>query len=223
MLMISPAMEDYIKVLYELQESGEPAANSTIAEWLGIAPASVTDMMKRLSKLELVDHARYYGAKLTPQGEKLALKLVRHHRLAELFLKEILGVPWERVHMEAHRLEHAISDDVADRMAALLDDPERDPHGRPIPSKSGRVDRRKYKKLSEMNPGKTAMVASVDDEDPELLGYLAAVGLYPDARVEVLGREPFGGPLRVRVQGIERSLGIEAAPHVRVIPISEYK
>lgn len=216
--MISHAMEDYIKVLYELQESGEPGANSTIAEWLGITPASVTDMVKRLSKLELVNHAPYYGVKLTPRGEKLALKLVRYHRLVELFLKEILGVPWERVHMEAHRLEHAISEDVADRMAALLDDPRRDPHGRPIPSKDGRVDRRKFKKLSEIQWGKTAIVASVDDEDPDLLGYLDAVGLHPDARVEVLGREPNGGPLRIRVEGVERSLGLEAAPHVRVIP-----
>ena len=216
--MISHAMEDYIKVLYELQESGEPAANSTIAEWLGIAPASVTDMVKRLSKLALVNHAPYYGVNLTPRGEKLALKLVRHHRLAELFLKEVLGVPWERVHGEAHRLEHAISEDVADRMAALLDDPRRDPHGRPIPSKNGRVDRRKFKKLSEIQSGKTAIVASVDDEDPDLLGYLGAVGLHPDARVEVLGREPMGGPLRIRVEGVERSLGLEAAPHVRVIP-----
>lgn len=219
MTTISPAMEDYIKVLYELQESGEPAANSTIATWLGIAPASVTEMIKRLSRLELVDHEPYYGAKLTSQGEKLALKLVRHHRLTELFLKEVLGVPWERVHLEAHRLEHAVSEYVADRMAAFLEDPERDPHGRPIPSKNGRVDRRKFKRLSELNPGQSALVASVDDEDPKLLSYLGAVGLYPDARLEVLSHEPFGGPLRIRVDGVEGSLGIEAAPHVRVIPL----
>ena len=217
--MISQAIEDYIKVLYELQESGEPASNSTMAEWLGIAPASVTEMIKRMGSLGLVDYAPYRGARLTPQGEKLALKLVRHHRLIELFLKEVLGIPWDRVHMEAHRLEHAVSEYVADRMATVLEDPERDPHGRPIPSKNGRVDRRKFKKLSEMNAGQTALVASVDDEDPKLLNYLGGLGLYPDARLEVLGQEPFGGSLKIRVGGIECSLGIEAAPHVRVIPL----
>jgi DtxR family Mn-dependent transcriptional regulator len=217
--MISHAIEDYMKVLYELQESGEPASNSTMAEWLGIAPASVTEMIKRMESLGLVDYEPYRGARLTPQGEKLALKLVRRHRLIELFLMEVLGIAWDRVHIEAHRLEHAVSEHVADRMAALLAEPKSDPHGRPIPSRSGRVDRRKFKKLSELHAGQTALVASVDDEDPKLLAYLGEIGLYPDARLVLLGQEPFGGSLRIRVGGNECSLGIEAAPHVRVTPL----
>ncbi len=216
MQKISHAMQDYLKIIYELQEVGEPVTNSILAEWLGFAPASVTNMMKRLAKLELVDHEPYSGVKLTPNGKRLALKVVRHHRLIEVFLTEVLDVPWDRVHAEAHQLEHALSEYVADRMASLLKDPVVDPHGRPIPAKNGQVDRQTIKKLAAIKPGQLTMIASVDDENPELLRYLGHLGFYPNTTVEVLAHEPFGGPLKVQVDGIERILGIKAAEHVWV-------
>ncbi len=216
MQTISHAMQDYLKTIYELQEVGEPVTNSILAEWLGFAPASVTNMMNRLAKLELVDHEPYSGVKLTPNGKRLALKVVRHHRLIEVFLTEVLDVPWDRVHAEAHQLEHALSEYVADRMASFLKDPVVDPHGRPIPAKNGQVDRQTIKKLAAIKPGQLTMIASVDDENPELLRYLGHLGLYPNTTVEVLAHEPFGGPLKVQVDGIERILGIKAAEHVWV-------
>lgn len=216
MQTISHAMQDYLKVIYELQEVGEPVTNSTLAEWLGFTPASVTNMMKRLAKLELVDHEPYSGVKLTPNGKRLALKVVRHHRLIEVFLTEVLDVPWDRVHAEAHQLEHALSEYLADRMASLLNDPVVDPHGRPIPAKNGQVDRQTLKKLAAIEPGQLAMIASVDDENPELLRYLSQLELYPNTTVKVLAHEPFGGPLKVQADGIERRLGIQAAEHVWV-------
>lgn len=214
--MISSAMEDYLKIIYEFQEVGEQVTTSAIAEGLGIAPASVTNMIKRLAKLDLVDHEPYYGVKLTTRGEKFALEIVRHHRLIEVFLTEVLGVPWDRVHEEAHQLEHAISEYLAERMASLLGDPARDPHGRPIPDKNGQVDRQSLEKLSAVQAEQSAIIASVDDENPELLRYVGDLGLYPNTTVEVLVHEPFGGPLKLRVDGMERTLGIEAAEHVWV-------
>jgi DtxR family Mn-dependent transcriptional regulator len=213
---ISHAMQDYLKIIYELQEVGEPVTNSSVAECIGFAPASVTNMMKHLAKLDLVDHQPYNDVKLTPRGKKLALKIVRYHRLIEVFLTDVLNVPWDRVHAEAHQLEHAVSEYVADRIASLLKDPEVDPHGRPIPAKNGKVEREKITKLATIEPGKLTMIAEVDDENPELLRYLGHLGLYPNTTVKVLGHEPFGGSLRLLVDGIEQTLGIKAAEHVKV-------
>lgn len=209
-------MQDYLKIIYELQEVGEPVTNSTLAEWLGFTPASVTNMMKRLAKLNLVDHEPYNGVKLTPLGKKLALKVVRHHRLIEVFLTEVLDVPWDRVHAEAHQLQHAVSEYVADRMANLLNNPVVDPHGRPIPAQNGRVARQTIKKLATIELGHLTTIAAVDDENPELLRYLGHLGLYPNTTVEVLAHEPFGGPMKVQVDGIEQNIGIKAAEHVWV-------
>jgi DtxR family Mn-dependent transcriptional regulator len=216
MQTISHAMQDYLKTIYELQEVGERVTNSAIAQWLGIAPASVTHMMKRLAKLELVNHEPYSGFKLTLRGKRLALKIVRNHRLIEVFLTEVLDIPWDRVHTEAHQLEHAISEYLADRMASHLEDPVVDPHGRPIPARNGKVDRQTIKKLAAIKPGQLALIASVDDENPELLRYLGQLGLYPNTTVKVLAHEPFGGPLKVQVDGNERTLGVKAAEHIWV-------
>ena len=214
--MITPAMEDYLKLIYELQELGEAATNSTLAAWLEIAPASVTSMIKRLSKLDLVDYKPYGGCRLTSKGERLALKIVRYHRLIESFLTEVLGVPWDRVHKEAHQLEHAISEYLAERIANMLGDPAKDPHGHPIPDKNGRVGINRLKKLSAFDAAQSVVIACVDDENPDLLRYLGDLGLYPDTAVEVVGREPFGGGIRVRVGGREHALGSQAAGHVWV-------
>jgi DtxR family Mn-dependent transcriptional regulator len=207
-------MEDYLKLVYELQELDKPVTNSTLAAWLEIAPSSVTNMIQRLSKLKLVDYKPYEGIKLTRQGEQIALKVVRYHRLIEIFLTEILDVPWDRVHKEAHQLEHVLSEYLADRMSVLLGDPQADPHGRPIPDRNGRVGYRQLKKLSSIKPGESVVIACVNDENPDLLRYLGDLGLYPDTAVDVLGEEPFGGVMHIRVNGIERALGSQAAEHV---------
>jgi DtxR family Mn-dependent transcriptional regulator len=209
-------MEDYLKAMYELQEGGEPATNYSIAKWLGIAPASVTNMIKRLAKLDLVEHEPYRGGTLTPRGREYAAKVVRHHRLIELYLTDVLGIPWDRVHAEAHRLEHAVSEYLIEHIATALDNPVHDPHGRPIPDKNGDVARQIVRKLSTISPGKSVEVASVDDEDAELLRYVGNLGLFPNTSISVLEREPFGGSLRIRGGDAEFNVGIEAAEHVWV-------
>jgi DtxR family Mn-dependent transcriptional regulator len=214
--MISRAMEDYLKTIYKLQEIGEPVTNSTISKRLGIAPASVTSMIKRLDRLDLVKHEPYRGETFTVQGKNYAVKVVRHHRLSELFLSTLLGIPWDRVHEEAHRLEHAVSGYLAENIAKALDNPVRDPHGHLIPDKNGDILKEKIGRLSTIDTTQAVIISSVDDENPELLRYLGKLGLYPGTGVEVLEREPFGGSLKLRVDKRECNLGIEAAEHVWV-------
>lgn len=214
--MISSAMQDYLKIIYELQEVGEAPTTSAIAQRLAIAPGSVTNMVKRLAKQQLVDHEPYYGVKLTTEGEEAAAEIVRHHRLIERFLAEILSVPWDRVHEEAHELEHATSSYLAERMAELLGNPTTDPHGRAIPERGSQLLPKKRDKLSEVTRGKTVIVDSVDDENAEMLRYLGQLGLYPDTPITVVAHEPFGGPIRLSVAGVELTVGLEAAQHVWV-------
>ena len=212
--MITHAMQDYLKCIYELQELGEPANTSTLASWLNISPGSATSMVKKLSERELLDYKPYEGFKLTGKGREIAVKVVRNHRLIELFLTRVLDVPWDRVHNEAHQLEHALSDYVAERIANLLGEPQTDPHGSPIPDRNGRVGLYELRKLSTIDAGQSVVVARLDDEDPDLLRYVGDLGLYPETAVEILGREPFGGAIHLRVNGIERTLGVQAAEHI---------
>lgn len=214
---LSPAMEDYLRAIYRLEERGEKVTTSALAELVGVAPASVTKMLKRLAGLDLVEHEKYYGVILAPKGKKAALEIVRHHRLLELFLAEIVGVPWDRVHEEAHRLEHALSEYLEDRLAALLNHPKVDPHGQPIPSKDGKVLQRTLHYLSEIREGERGKVGEVEDEDPELLRYLAGLGLFPGTPVQLLRREPYGGGLAIVIDGEERNIGVEAARAIRLI------
>jgi DtxR family Mn-dependent transcriptional regulator len=214
--MITHAMEDYLKCIYELQELGETANTSTLAAWLKISPGSATSMIKRLSELKLVNYRPYEGFKLTRQGKQIALKVVRNHRLIELFLTKILDVPWDRVHKEAHKLEHALSEYVAERIANLLGDPIMDPHGSSIPDRKGRINPRKLRRLTSVKPGQSVIIARVDDENPDLLRFLGDLRLYPETTVEMLEKEPFGGPMHIWANGIEQAVGIQAAMHVWV-------
>jgi DtxR family Mn-dependent transcriptional regulator len=214
--LISQAMEDYLKAIYKLLEMDGAVTTSALAEYLGVAPASVTNMCKKLAELKLLEYERYQGVKFTPTGEKLALEIVRHHRLLELYLAEALGVPWDQVHEEAEKLEHVISEDLEERMATALGDPQFDPHGAPIPSRTGTVKQQDSGRLVDMQTGDKLVVIEVDDQDPELLRYLGEMGIYPGTGLELIDCAPFSGPLTLNVGNQEYNLGFQAAKSILV-------
>jgi DtxR family transcriptional regulator, Mn-dependent transcriptional regulator len=216
--MTTPAVEDYLKAIYQLSERGQPVSTSAIAERLGIAAGSVTGMLKRLAEAGLVEHTRYYGASLTDAGVVNAVRIIRRHRIVELFLVDVLGYTWDRVHDEAERLEHVVSDELIARMAAVLGEPEADPHGAPIPAADGEFHERRFPSLAELDAGTSATLRRVPDEDPAALRYLAELGLRPGAELEVVAVAPFNGPLHVLINGSERVIGRELADQVRVEP-----
>ena len=214
--MPTPAVEDYLKTIYLLTEGDAAVGTSAIAERLGVAPGSVTGMLKRLGKQGLVEHERYQGARLTGTGQREAIRMIRRHRVLELFMVEVLGYTWDQVHAEAERLEHAVSDGMIDRMARVLGDPEADPHGHPIPSSAGTIRETELPTLAELQAGERGTLRRVSDEDPEALRYLAKLNLIPGVQLEVLEQTPFKGPLRVRVGEVEEMIGIELAARLRV-------
>jgi DtxR family Mn-dependent transcriptional regulator len=211
------AVEDYAKAIHALgrRESG-PVGTSALAERLGVSPGTVTAMLKRMDQMGLVQHEPYRGVTLTAAGEKVALEVIRHHRLLEAYLTDALGMPWDRVHDEAEVLEHYISEDLEDRMAAVLGDPAVDPHGDPIPDRGLSLEVDEGVALTDLEPGATAVLRRVSDSDPEMLRYLADRGIRPGTRLRVVGAEPFGGPLVVEVDGREHALGTELAEKMRV-------
>jgi DtxR family Mn-dependent transcriptional regulator len=214
--MTSVAVQDYLKTIYELSRGETAAATSVIAERLGLAAGSVTGMLKRLSDQGLVEHVPYYGARLSEAGEEEAVRLIRRHRVLELFLVQVLNYGWDEVHEEAERLEHAVSDLLIDRMADVLGDPAEDPHGAPIPGVGAAFEDRRYPALAELEIGCPAVLRRVPDEDPEALRYLAELALVPGAEVVVVDRAPFNGPLRVQVGGREQYLGAELSRAIEV-------
>jgi len=198
----TPVVEDYLKTIWKLQQQEDaPVATSRIAEQLGLTAAAVTAMVKRLAEQRLVAHEPYYGVRLTGAGELAALRIIRRHRVLELFLQEVLGYAWDRVHDEAERLEHAASDELIERLATLLGDPARDPHGAAIPSAEGEIDRESHPLLAELPVGRIARVLEVTTGDAEHLRYLGSLELYPGASVQVTERAPFSGPLSILVNG----------------------
>jgi len=217
--MHTQAVEDYLKAVYELEQRQDKVTTSMIAERLGIAPASVTNMLKKLAEMKLVRHEPYQGVSITPAGRKVALEVVRHHRLVELYLAEALGVPWDRVHDEAEKWEHVLSEDLEDRIDEKLGFPTRDPHGSPIPSREGKVHAHNAVPLAELDKGQSGVIAEVSDHNADLLRYFARLGLYPKAHITLLDAAPFDGPLTVRVDGERRSLGREAAKQVMISEI----
>ena len=219
--MPTPAVEDYLKAIYQLSQGDSAVGTSAIAERLGVAPGSVTGMLKRLGRQGLVEHERYQGARLTDDGLREAIRTIRRHRILELFLVEVLGYTWDQVHEEAERLEHAASEDLVDRMAGVLGNPEADPHGHPIPSSAGTLRIRELPTLAELREGRRAVLRRVSDEDPEALRYLARLNLMPGVQVKVLERTPLRGPLRVLVADAEEMLGLELAARLRVEPLED--
>lgn len=216
--MPSPAVEDYLKTIYKLSRNNEPASTSAIAERLSVAAGSVTGMLKRLAERDLVEHRPYYGASLTAKGETEALRMIRRHRVIELYLVDVLGYTWDKVHDEAERLEHAASDELIERMATALGGPEADPHGAPIPSQGQIFEERPYPRLADIEVGRPAVIRRVSDEDPAVLRYLAGLGLTPGTSIEVTDVAPFGGPIRVRAGAGEQIVGRELARSVQVEP-----
>jgi DtxR family transcriptional regulator, Mn-dependent transcriptional regulator len=211
------AIQDYVKTIYGLsQRSDQPVGTTAIAERLGVAPSSVTAMLRRLDETGFVAHERYRGVRLTPAGERLALEVVRHHRLIEAFLAETLGMPWDLVHDEAEVLEHYISEDLERRISARLGDPVIDPHGDPIPTSDLNVAADRTIPLSEVAENRPVRFARVSDSDPEILRYLDELGIHPGLELTVAGVEPFGGPVRVSAAGAEHLLGSELVEKMRV-------
>jgi DtxR family Mn-dependent transcriptional regulator len=211
------AAQNYAKALYELQGRGESAVGTTaVAERLGVTPASASGMLRRLATEGVVDYAPYRGARLTPDGELLALEVIRHHRLIELFLAEVLDMPWDRVHAEAEVLEHHISEELEELIAAKLGEPALDPHGDPIPNRDLALTADDSVPLTELEPGQAGTFTRVSDSDASMLRYLTERQIQPGVALRVEGREPFGGPVLVEVAGRTHPLGPELAASMRV-------
>jgi DtxR family Mn-dependent transcriptional regulator len=211
------AVEDYAKAIYALAQRGEgPVATSALAERLGVSPASVTAMLKRMHAMKLVSHEPYRGVTLTPAGDRVALEIMRHHRLLESYLAEVLGMPWDRVHDEAEVLEHYISEDLEERIATALGDPNRDPHGDPIPDRELVLGDEEGVALVELDTGDSGTFRRVSDSDPEMLRYLADQGIRPGAELRVVERQPFGGPLFVEVEGSRHAIGGDLAQRMLI-------
>lgn len=214
--MLSEAVQDYLKAIYKLQQTGGIVTTSALAEAMGVAAPSATGMVKRLAGLKLVRHHPYRGVLLTKAGQKMALEVLRHHRLLELYLAEALGYTWDKVHEEAERLEHVISEELEEKIFQALGRPTRDPHGEPIPGRDGTLAAVEIEPLSELAAGTSGVIRQVSDSHAEMLRYLGARGLVPDAAVEILDRAPFNGPITVRIGKVSHMLGRELAGHIWV-------
>ena len=213
----SEAIEDYAKAIYALAGRADgPVSTSAIATRLDISAGSVTAMVKRMGELGLVSHQPYHGVTLTDAGERVALEVIRHHRLIESYLADALGMSWDRVHDEAEVLEHYISEELEELIAAALGDPSHDPHGDPIPGRDLSLSDVKSQSLDELEPPLEATFSRVSDSDPAMLRYLAERGIRPGVALEVLERQPFGGPLFIAVAGERHAIGGELARRMLV-------
>jgi len=212
--LLSRSIEDYLKAIYQIESGGTPAQTSAIADALSLAPPSVSGMLKRLAENGLIEHEPYRGVTLTSGGRRTALKIVRRHRILESYLVSKLGYDWDTVHDEAERLEHAASDQMVERMAMALGNPRYDPHGAPIPTPAGEIESPDLVSLNNIPVGELAELRMVSDTEPERLRFLASLGLKLGARFEVLARQPFRGPLTIRLVGAiprDQVLGHELA------------
>jgi DtxR family transcriptional regulator, Mn-dependent transcriptional regulator len=214
----SEAVENYAKAIYSLQHrtGGDPVATNDLADRLEVTPASASGMIKKLADLGLVAHVPYRGVQLTEEGERLALEVLRHHRLLELYLATQLDVPWDRVHEEAEALEHVLSEDLEARIAAKLGNPTHDPHGDPIPDAELQMPEGTTRSLADLEPGVRGRFVRVSDSDPAMLRYLSERGVRLGDALEVLDRQPFGGPLTVRFGDTLQVLGGALAAAMRV-------
>ncbi len=213
---LTDAIQDYVKEIYKLETAGSRATTSALAARLGVSPPSVTAMLKKLASLGLVEHERYRGARLTRKGEKVALEVIRHHRLLEQYLSQTLGLPIDALHDEADRLEHALSEELEAHIDRSLGYPTHDPHGDPIPGPDLKLVVSQAMPLSALEPGVKATVSRVPDGDGELLRYLSELKLTPGSRIEVREAAPFEGPLTVRVGGADHAISRELAARIAV-------
>jgi DtxR family Mn-dependent transcriptional regulator len=213
----SPAVEDYAKAIYALERQvGDAVTTNALADRLGVTAASASGMVKRLNDLGLVEHRPYRGVSLTPEGRRVALEVMRHHRLLELYLVKSLGVPWDRVHAEAEVLEHVLSEELEELIAAKLGDPTHDPHGDPIPTRDLTIEEGRTHALQGLRPGDRGKFTRVSDSDPAMLRFLAERGIAPGDAFEVIDKQPFEGPLFVRFGDVVHVLGGDLARAMRV-------
>ncbi len=213
---MTTAVQDYAKAIYTLESRDGTASTTDLAELLEVRPASVSGMLRKLATLGLVEHERYRGVRLTEHGRRVALEVIRHHRLVELFLVESLGMTWDEVHAEAEVLEHALSEELEELIAAKLGDPTVDPHGDPIPTRELKLAETPAPALAELEPGEKATVVRISDSEPEMLRFLGEHGIVPGTRLELVERQPFDGPLFVRVGKDTHVLGATLARAMRV-------
>jgi len=225
---LSPSTEDYLKAIYSLARGPDsPTHTTVIAGSLGVAAASVSGMLRRLSESGLLEHVPYHGVRLTEAGRQAALRVMRRHRILECYLTSRLGYDWDSVHAEAERLEHAVSDELIERMALVLGDPAYDPHGAPIPTRAGEIERPALTPLSEIPIGASTELRMVDDKDSERLRYLASRGLVVGTAFRVVDRQPLGGTVTVQVPGgppialgLELAGALGCAPVAREVPVN---
>jgi DtxR family Mn-dependent transcriptional regulator len=213
---VSETAQDYLKEIYKLQSAGGRATTSLLASRMRVTPPSATSMVKKLAALGLVEHALYRGVLLTKTGERIALEVMRHHRLLELYLAESLGLGIDCVHAEADRLEHVLSEELEARIDRSLGHPSHDPHGDPIPDPTLRLERSDLRPLAELEPGEQTTIRRVPDGDPELLRYLSSLSLVPGRRVKLRRSAPFGGPLTLLVDGLEHAISRDLAARIGV-------
>ena len=215
----SPAVEDYAKAIYALEAQGE-VTTTALAERMRVTPASASGMVRKLCELGLVAHEPYKGVRLTTAGTQLALEVIRHHRLLELYLAQDLGVPWDRVHDEAEVLEHVLSEELEALIAAKLGNPTHDPHGDPIPTADLQLAEQPTQRLSDLEPGARGTFVRISDTDPEMLRYLAERHIAPGACFEVVDKQPFGGPVFARFGDDTEVIGGRLADAMRVQGVS---
>ena len=214
--MLSDAVQDYMKQIYLLERRDGKATTSALADAMGVSAASATSMVKKLAGLGFVEHSKYHGVTLTPEGEKVALEVLRHHRLLEVYLTQTLGLSWDKVHTEAERLEHVLSEELEAEIDRVLGYPATDPHGDPIPTADLVIAAEPAQRMAELEPGQAAVVRQVPDGDPSLLRYLAGLGLVPSTRFTMVDKAPFGGPLTLDVGGTQQAVGVELAVRIGV-------
>lgn len=214
---VSASIQDYAKAVYALEaREGGAVSTTELAERLRVTPGSVSAMVRKLADFGLLEHEPYRGVRLTTRGRRVALEVLRHHRLLELFLAEELGMPWDRVHDEAEVLEHVLSEDLEALIAARLGNPRVDPHGDPIPTAQFEIDEGETASLDGLPVGAVGRFVRVSDSDPEMLRYLAEEGIALGARIEIIGRQPFGGPVFARCGDRELPLGGRLAAAMRI-------
>ncbi|MDQ3045821.1 MAG: metal-dependent transcriptional regulator [Chloroflexota bacterium] len=213
---ITHAIEDYLKAAFRLSAEGGLVTTQRMAEELGISGPAVTNMVKRLHELRLVEHTRYQGIALTETGKRIAIEVVRHHRLLELYLAQSLGYQWDQVHAEAELLEHHVSDELEARMDSALGFPTVDPHGDPIPSREGLLAEVPDLRLTDIEAGERATVRRVSDRNPDQLRYLGELGLRPGTSIAVLEKLPFDGPIRIRISQADHVIGVSLASVINV-------
>jgi len=214
------AIEDYLKTIYKIDASGKRVSTSAIARRLKVAQASVTGMLKKLSEMKLVEYAPYRDTRLTEAGRKIALETIRHHRLLELYLKEAMGYTWDKVHDEAEKLEHHISEEFEEKMDEFLGRPSFDPHGAPIPTKEGEIPSSNNQPLSAFPVGVTVKIERVSDDDPAKLRYFGELNLYPQSKIIITAKEPFNGPLHILHNDKQHVLSKELSDTIFVIEIT---